>query len=203
MQYKNIYPTPTERSQGINTREYIVLHHTGTQEGTIKWVLNWLAKRSDYASCHYVIDVNGDTYKIWNDTDILWHAWVSSWDGKNDMNKYSIGIEIIWPLSNGAFTPEQKESVKNLVKYLCDIHKISKENVVRHKDISPGRKTDPKDTLWSEEYESYNLFIDSIFMSKDNETLQRENDILRKRADEVDELLKKALKANKPNDYNF
>jgi len=40
-------------------------------------------------------------------------------------------------------------------------------------------------------------------MSKDNETLQRENDILRKRADEVDELLKKALKANKPNDYNF
>jgi len=36
MQYKNIYPTPTERSQGINTREYIVLHHTGTQEGTIK-----------------------------------------------------------------------------------------------------------------------------------------------------------------------
>jgi hypothetical protein len=36
---------------------------------------------------------------------------------------------------------------------------------------------------------------------KDLETLKNENEILRRRADDTDELLHKALKANKPNDY--
>lgn len=49
---------------------------------------------------HYCIDENGDKYKLGNDTDILWHAGESSWDGKTDLNKYSIGIEVIGPLAD-------------------------------------------------------------------------------------------------------
>ena len=155
--FKATFPTPDEHSQGVNSCEFVVLHHTGTGAGTIKGVLDGLNKRADYASCHYVIDENGDTYKIGEDTNILWHAGVSSWEGKTDLNRYSIGIEIIGPVNNG-FTDAQRESVEDLLLYLCEIHKIPKARIVRHKDIAPKRKTDPADTLWSGKFSSWWLW---------------------------------------------
>lgn len=206
MKYTNIYPTPSEFTKGTNTCEYIVHHHTGTPEGTTQGVLNWLNKYQDYASCHYLINELWEVYKMWNDTDILWHAGTSFWDGKTNLNNYSIGIEIIWPLSNWGFTDIQREKFAELVKELCETHNLSKERIVRHKDISPWRKIDILDTFWNNEYSSYRDYIDSIFIEEDQS--QRENNILRRRADETDvlinesiDILKKALKANKPNDY--
>lgn len=202
MNYTNQYPTPSEYTKGTNTCEYIIHHHTGTKEGTTKGVLDWLNKRQDYASCHYLINEIWEVYKIWNDTDILWHAGTSSWEGKTNLNNYSIGIEIIWPLSNWGFTDIQREKFAELVKELCNTHNIPKENIIRHKDISPWRKIDILDTFWDEDYETYREYIDSIFINnKSYEDLVRENEILRRRSDETDEFLHKALKANKPNDY--
>ena len=45
------------------------------------------------------------------------------------------------------------------------------------------------------------IMISEEEQEKDLETLKNENEILRRRADDTDELLHKALKANKPNDY--
>ena len=88
----------SNKSKGINTCDYTVLHHTATAEGSIAGVLRTLTVGA--VSCHYVVDTNGDIYQIGEDTDILWHAGVSSWEGKEDMNRYSIGIEIIGPLKD-------------------------------------------------------------------------------------------------------
>lgn len=74
MNFKQTFPTPSEHTQGVNTCEFIVLHHTATGEGTIKGVLDGLYRRADYASCHYTVDTNGDVYKIGEDKNILWHA---------------------------------------------------------------------------------------------------------------------------------
>ena len=63
------------------------------------------------------------------------------------MNQYSIWIEIIWPLADGGFTDKQRETVAKLTLELCTIHKIPKENVLRHKDIAPGRKVDVADSF--------------------------------------------------------
>lgn len=139
MQFKQTYPTPAEHSAGKNTCEFVIVHHTGTPAGTITGVLDGLYRRPDYASCHYVVDVNGDVYKIGNDTDILWHAGVSSWQGKSDMNRYSIGIEVI---GIDSFTDAQRTAVKRLVEELMQAHAIPRKNVLRHADIAPGRKTD-------------------------------------------------------------
>lgn len=136
---KESFPTPTEYTVGKNTCEYIIVHGTGTKPGTIQGVLNGLNKRLDYASCHYCVDVNGDIYKIGEDTDILWHAGTSKWGDKTDMNKYSIGIEVI---GIDSFTDEQRKSIKELVEALMLEHNIPKENVLRHAQIAPGRKTD-------------------------------------------------------------
>lgn len=163
MQFKQVFPTPAEHSSGTNTCEFIIQHHTGTKEDTIKGVLDGLNKRADYASCHFCIDTNGDVYQIGKPTDILWHAGESSWGKLTDMNKYSIGIEIIGPLSDGGFTEAQRKAFKELVLYLSKLYGIPKENVLRHKDIAPGRKTDVADSFWNSQFKDYRSYVDSIF----------------------------------------
>lgn len=166
MIFKQTFPTPAEHSAGKNTCKYIVLHHTGTKEGTINGVLDGLNKRADYASCHYCVDTNGDVYKMGNDTDILWHAGVSSWNGLTDLNNHSIGIETIGPMSNGGFTDEQRKAVAELIKYLCDLHGLTADNVVRHKDIAPQRKVDIADTFWNGVSPSWADWKKSIFAAE-------------------------------------
>lgn len=163
-QFKESYPTPKEVTKGKNTCEYIVLHHTWTNEGTIKWVIDWLYRRADYASCHFVVDVDGSAYKIWEPTDILWHAWVSNWKWKSDLNKYSIGIEFIWPISrlNWGFTEAQKVTGFWLISHLMAVYKIPKENVIRHKDIAPRRKNDIADSFWNKEFKTYKDYTNTL-----------------------------------------
>lgn len=153
--------TTKNKSAWVNTCEFVILHHTATGENTIRWVLNTLTVGA--VSCHYVVDTNGDTYKIGNDKDILWHAGLSEWKGKTDLNKYSIGIEVIWPLANGWFTDAQRSSVAELVKDLATKYGIPKENILRHKDIAPKRKTDIADTFWNWTFKTYQDFINSLF----------------------------------------
>lgn len=46
---------------------------------------------------------------------------------------------------------------------LCAVHDISKECVIRHKDIAPGRKTDIADTFWNNDFKTYSDWINSLF----------------------------------------
>lgn len=161
--FKKTFPSPDERSKGINTKQFIIVHHTATQEGTIKGVLDGLYRRPDYASCHFTVDTNGDAYKIGSPDDILWHAGESQWGKFVMMNNYSLGIEIIGPLTNGGFTDSQRKTVRDLIQHLMATFKIPRWNVLRHRDITssrsskgelaqPGdisRKIDVADTFWN------------------------------------------------------
>jgi len=63
----------TKNSSGLgNTKEYIVLHHTGTLEGSLSSVLRTLQQGT--VSAHYVIDTDGSIYAFNSDDDVLWHA---------------------------------------------------------------------------------------------------------------------------------
>lgn len=155
LQTKNI-------SKWINTREYIVVHHTWSKHWSIKWVLNTVT--SWKVSVHYVVDCNWDKYKIWNTTDILWHCWKSEWKDKKNMNKYSIGIEIIWWLWE-EFPKEQRQSVRELIEHLMMTFDIPKENVLRHKDISPWRKTDVSDIFWNHWFNSWKEYQNSLVIN--------------------------------------
>ena len=165
MQIKQHLATASKYA-GKNTLEYIVLHHTGTKEGTIKGNLNHLTT-SGKASCHYVVDTNGDLYKIGDDTDILWHAGEVNWPKKDkwgSLNAFSIWIEIIGPLSDGGFTDAQRATVASLVQELCAKYKIPQDKILRHKDISWYRgKWDVSDTFWSWKYKSFDEYRKSLF----------------------------------------
>jgi len=150
------YNTPNT-SGTSNTKEYIVLHHTGTGRNSINWVINWFTTWP--VSAHYVVDTNGDIYKMNTDDDILRHAGMSERDGKSWMNLYSIWIEIIWPLPG--FTDAQRKSVRMLCLELMKAHIIPHTHIIRHKDISPGRKVDVDDAFWTGQYWSYSAYQQS------------------------------------------
>lgn len=160
MNYKATLQTKN-KTAGVNTCQFIVLHHTATGEDTIKGVLKTLTTGA--VSCHYVVDTNGDVYKIGEDKDILWHAGASAWGNLTDLNRFSIGIETIWPLSDGGFTDAQRDSVGKLVIELSKKYWIWKGNILRHKDIAPARKTDIADTFWNKQFKSFDEYKAALF----------------------------------------
>ena len=104
-------------------------------------------------SCHYLIDRNGDTYKMVDDNKIAWHAGKSKWKNVSNLNKNSIGIEI---QNKGHliyyqhFSNKQISSLIVLIKLLIKKYKINKSNVLGHSDIAPLRKKDPGEKFpWS------------------------------------------------------
>lgn len=129
-------------TKGTNTCEYIILHHTWViWDGNIPVLLG---ERGAKVSCHFLIRQNGDAIKLGDPKMILWHAGISQWKGKTYLNRYSVGIETEWPW----FTKAQRKTLRELVRHLMAVLKIPKENVIRHKDIAPWRKTDPDDSLF-------------------------------------------------------
>lgn len=148
----------TKNSSGLgNSKEYIVLHHTGTGEGSLPGVLRRLQQGT--VSAHYVIDTDGSIYAFNSDDDILRHAGPSSWDGKTNLNQYSIGIEVIGPLPG--FTDVQRKSLRSLVLDLMQKYSIPSTHIIRHKYIAPRRKVDPDDSLWAVAFPSFSAYQES------------------------------------------
>ena len=150
-------------SKWTNTKEFLILHHTGNPH--LKWNLNVLDWKTNIdVSCHYLVDHEWIVYKWWNENKIYWHCWVSSWNWRTNLNRFSIWIEVLWP----HFTDKQKLATKELILDICERNKIPKENILRHKDISPWRKVDIDDSFWNNEHPTYKDYIDSLFSKKNN-----------------------------------
>ncbi len=129
-------------SKGTNTCEYILLHHTGViWEGNIKVLLGETWTK---ASVHFLVMQDGRSYKLADPKWITWHAWQSSWEGRIDMNRYCLGIEIEWPW----FTEVQRKKAIELTEHLMAVYRIPKERVIRHKDVAPWRKVDPDESFF-------------------------------------------------------
>ena len=73
--------------------EYIVLHYTETKN--LSEAINLLTEEKRKVSSHYLIDTNGKIYNLVSDSKRAWHAGVSSWQGQDDINSRSLGIEIV------------------------------------------------------------------------------------------------------------
>lgn len=70
----------------------IVIHYTAgaSLESSVKTLGNPTAK----ASAHVVVGREGEVVQLVPFDTVAWHAGASSWNGRNGLNRYSIGIEI-------------------------------------------------------------------------------------------------------------
>jgi N-acetyl-anhydromuramoyl-L-alanine amidase len=76
-----------------------------------------------------------------------WHAGASSWNGRNACNDFSVGIELEGA-DDIAYAEPQYPALAGVIGALCAAYPaLSRERVVGHSDIAPGRKTDPGDSF--------------------------------------------------------
>jgi N-acetylmuramoyl-L-alanine amidase len=141
----SILPSPNinERS-GNKPVSILILHYTGME--TAEKACDWLCREESQVSCHYLVDEKGRIIQMVDETMRAWHAGVSSWHGEEDINSFSIGIEIQNPghgLGYLEFPAVQMDAVAALAKDIVSRHAIAPRNVLAHSDVAPGRKIDP------------------------------------------------------------
>ena len=91
-------------------------------------------------SSHFFIRRDGSLIQFVPCNQRAWHAGVSTWNGRERCNDFSVGIELEGS-DVDAFEAAQYITLNNLLSALKQAYPIS--YVVGHSDIAPGRKTDP------------------------------------------------------------
>lgn len=91
-------------------------------------------------SAHFLIRRDGELIQFVSCRKRAWHAGVSSWNGRECCNDFSIGIELEG-CDEQPFEDAQYSQLIELIDVLHALYPI--ESVAGHSDISPGRKTDP------------------------------------------------------------
>lgn len=149
----NSYRTTTPYGKRVR---FLVLHYTA-----LDFAASVKALTTGAASAHYLIPAPHDpSYKaagfkgqrIFNlvaEEDRAWHAGVSGWARRDNLNDTSIGIEIVNLArdDDGVFTfPDYERSQINALKQLAKnilqrYPDMTPKNVVGHSDIAVGRKS--------------------------------------------------------------
>ena len=135
------YSKKTRKNKDI---KIIVIHYTGMQSriASIKRLVNSRSK----VSCHYLIDRKGIILQLVEDNKVAWHAGKSKWKSYENINRYSIGIELVnkgHDFGYEKFTNQQLNKLIKLCLVLKKKYKIKNSNILGHSDIAPLRKKDP------------------------------------------------------------
>lgn len=132
--------------------DMVVLHYTGMKTGA-----EALARMCDPAaqvSAHYMVEEDGQVYRLVPEERRAWHAGVSFWKGETDINGCSIGIEIVNPgheFGYRDFPAAQIDAVIGLLDGIRERWDIPDHRILGHSDIAPARKEDPGERFpWAE-----------------------------------------------------
>jgi AmpD protein len=94
-------------------------------------------------SAHLFIRRTGELIQFVPFHKRAWHAGKSYFQGKTSCNDFSIGIELEG-VDHITYEEAQYQQLGKVVRLLMQIYPgITKERIVGHVDIAPGRKTDP------------------------------------------------------------
>lgn len=123
-------PRNPERRARAST-ELIVLH---TTEAPARSSLN---KLSDRGEAHFCVTEDGGVFAIVDRDRVAFHAGRSMWNGKEDVDNFSIGIECVGH-HNKPMPMVQLAAIRNLVKDLKAMYRIPDERVLCHSHVAYG-----------------------------------------------------------------
>ena len=109
-----------------------MIHYTGMQSERESMLR--LSNPKSKVSSHFVISRNGKIYRMIQDNQIAWHAGNSCWGRHKNLNKNSIGIELVNKGHQFGYTSFKKKQISSLIK-LCKTlikkYKIKKKKYCR------------------------------------------------------------------------
>ena len=154
----NRRPSPNYDDRSNEEIDLIVIHSISLPPGIFgnSFVEDFFQNKLDYSkykyfqeikdlkvSSHFLIKRDGGITQFVSILDRAWHAGVSSFEGREDCNDYSIGIELEGT-DVDSFEENQYESLVSLTSALMSkLPGITLDRIVGHSDIAPGRKSDP------------------------------------------------------------
>lgn len=124
--------------------DMLVLHYTGMK--TAAEAIDRLCDPAAKVSAHYVIDEDGTVWRLVEERRRAWHAGVSFWQGTENVNAMSVGIELVNPgheWGYRGFPDAQMTALETLGREVLHRHPIPPDRVVGHSDVAPLRKQDP------------------------------------------------------------
>ena len=125
--------------------QYLVIHAT-----EIDFQAS-LRRLTTEVSVHYLIpqveemkNLDCEVIQLVDEQDQAWHAGLSTWERRSNLNDTSIGIELVTNSSGQAFEADQIRVLIGLCKDILRRYpSISPTRVLAHSDIAPTRKQDP------------------------------------------------------------
>jgi N-acetyl-anhydromuramyl-L-alanine amidase AmpD len=112
----------------------VVLHRTG--EAPIGSPINTFMGGGK-TSAHYLLDTNGHWVNLVPETERAAHSGTSWWDGADDVNDISIGIEIV--NKTGDFTDAQYKALISLLIGISNRHPgVTRHRILAHSDVRVG-----------------------------------------------------------------
>ncbi|WP_228461173.1 N-acetylmuramoyl-L-alanine amidase [Paracoccus liaowanqingii] len=118
----------------------IVIHYTGMADAASARAR--LCDPAAEVSAHWLIAEDGTTDPLVCETRRAWHAGAGRWQGRDDVNSRSIGIELANP-GDRPFPAPQMTALRTLLQAIMARWQIPPANVIAHSDLAPGRKIDP------------------------------------------------------------
>ena len=132
-------PNHGPRRNGLRP-SLIVLHYTAMDSAEAACAR--LCDPAAEVSAHYLITGKGETVPLVPEDQRAWHAGAGEWQGRDDINSRSIGIELD-NRGNHPFSEPQMVTLETLLRGIMERWSIPPEGVIGHSDMAPGRKIDP------------------------------------------------------------
>jgi len=120
------------------TPSLIVIHYTG--DNSMEGAVSWLCAAQSGVSAHLVIGKDGSIVQLVPFNVSAWHAGRSDYNGRPNVNAFSVGIENVG-VGDNDWPDAQVDTIREVLKALSTAYVI--ENIVGHQDVAPGRKADP------------------------------------------------------------
>ena len=132
LSFSNRYRSPRNPERPIRKATRLIVLHT-TEAGA-RSSLNKLSERGE---AHYCIDEKGVAYRIVDRNREAFHAGRSMWNGKEECDSYSIGIEVVGH-HDKPVTFAQLDAIRDLLALLKKEYKIADAQVVCHSHVAYG-----------------------------------------------------------------
>ena len=198
----------TFQSESFSTRiRFVVIHYTSIDwENSLKVLTN---ERYEVSS-HYLIPEGGDDtysdqikiFQLVDEENRAWHAGISQWEERTNINDQSIGIELVnqaecsvrqgsqYDYTNNyicLFSEFDSDQIDQLILLLKDIlsrhDEIKPTYIVGHSDISPDRKFDPGPKFpWKKLYEN------GIGAWYDDQTFEKYNNQFKRKIPDINQI---------------